>query len=101
MSSFPEWYHTTHATPCRSGPERPDDALCQDHGLMIAPADETVWPNLMHTKRCLAAAMICAIENERDYDLTRDLDFRIAMQDNHALTLADSYLLDGTKTCEC
>ena len=99
--SFPEYYHTTHATPCRKGPERPDDALCAEHGLLVLPADEATYANLMHTRRCLAAAAICALENMRDDEYMSDFDFRIAVQDNQTLTLADGYLADGTFTCKC
>lgn len=43
----------------------------------------------MHSKQCLAHRVIGAIQDlVNDPDET-DFDFRIAMQDNYALTLAD------------
>lgn len=58
-------------------------------------------PEQGHTKRCLAAAMICAIENARDTEDLGDIEFRILMQENIALTWADDYLATGTATCTC
>jgi hypothetical protein len=57
-------------------------------------------PEQGHTKRCLAAAMICAVENARDDGIT-DLEFRLWAQENRALTWADLYLDEGTATCTC
>lgn len=54
-----------------------------------------------HTPRCLANAMISAIENMRDLEGQTQCDFRIMAQDNTPLTWADSYLADGTQTCIC
>jgi hypothetical protein len=55
----------------------------------------------MHTKRCLAAAIIAAVENLRDDAEETDFEFRIAMQDNYHLTLADDYLNTGLMPCTC
>lgn len=54
-----------------------------------------------HTKECLAASVIAAIQNLRDMEGVTDFDFRIMMQDNKMLTEADGYLSDGTMTCTC
>jgi len=54
----------------------------------------------MHTKSCLASAIICAVENARDA-ADSDFDFRILMQEGAALSWADGYLSDGTATCSC
>lgn len=60
-----------------------------------------------HTTRCLAAAMIAAIENQRDAVLedgggsTADFHFRCWVQDNGPLDWADLYLREGTMTCTC
>ena len=80
----------------------------------------TRTPEQGHTARCLAAAMIAAVENWRDY-VTQEaapplfgrrhgaladpedtvVPFRLWAQDNGALTEAESYLADGTMTCTC
>lgn len=65
-----------------------------------------------HVAKCLAHAMICAIENMRDSiidDVSRQgygsemtvHDFRVWAQDNGALEWAEQYLDDGTATCIC
>ena len=54
----------------------------------------------LHTKDCLAGAMISAIENMRD-GAGSDFDFRIMAQDNLALVWADDYLASGTSVCRC
>jgi hypothetical protein len=53
----------------------------------------------LHQKRCLAAAVIAAIENLRDASPS-DHGFVIDMQDN-PLHIGAGYLLDGTMTCTC
>lgn len=66
-------------------------------------------PEQGHTPKCLAHAMICAIENARDsaYEDARgnadmaQFTFRVLMQENVGLVWADSYLSDGTVTCLC
>lgn len=55
----------------------------------------------LHSKRCLAQAIISAVENARDEQGQTDHGFRILMQDNRALQWADEYLNDGTQTCTC
>lgn len=62
----------------------PDFAKAQNAGTRTAEQG--------HTKRCLANAMISAIQNLRDDEEESDFDFRIAMQDNYSLVLADDYL---------
>ena len=56
---------------------------------------------MFHTKKCLAHAIICAVENLRDASGMTDLDFRLYMQDGEALGQADMYLETGTTTCIC
>lgn len=63
--------------------------------------DKVRPPEWLHEKRCLAAALIAAIENLRDNEAFTDLGFRLQMQDNHGLTEADDYLNSGTVTCIC
>lgn len=58
-------------------------------------------PEQGHTKRCLASAIICAVENIRDQEGLTDTEFRIAAQDNDFLREADGYLADGIATCLC
>ena len=53
-----------------------------------------------HTKACLAAAVICAVENLRD-DSESDITFRLDLQNNMPLVWADIYLEEGTATCIC
>ena len=55
----------------------------------------------MHSKRCLAASIITAVENIRDREDGDDHSFRIAVQNNEMLNEADSYLTDGTMPCSC
>lgn len=55
----------------------------------------------MHQKKCLAAAIIAAVENMRDNEEASDFDFRIVAQDNTFLTMADEYLDEGMMTCQC
>ncbi len=55
----------------------------------------------MHDKRCLANAIICAVENYRDTEGLTDLDFRISAQNNTFLAEADGYLADGLADCRC
>ena len=54
-----------------------------------------------HTKKCLASAMISAVQNLRDDEGETDFDFRIAAQDNYFLTLADDYLETRIQSCIC
>ena len=54
----------------------------------------------LHTRRCLAHAMVCAVENMRDA-AGSDHDFRIMAQEGAALAWADEYLTSGTATCLC
>jgi hypothetical protein len=54
----------------------------------------------MHDKRCLAAAIIAAVENMRDAEGS-DVDFRIAVQNNYMLQEADAYLHDHVADCIC
>lgn len=54
-----------------------------------------------HSKKCLANAIICAVQNVRDSEGETDFDFRIAAQDNYFLEIADEYLEGGIATCYC
>lgn len=66
-------------------------------------------PEQGHSVRCLAQAMISAIENARDArselfggdEYTQEVEFRLWAQDNIALQWADEYLKDGTADCLC
>ena len=100
IETFPQYWHPTHGTPCWAGPTGPGDALCE-HKLMVSPSDATTFENLMHTRRCLAGALIAAVENLRDTQGLRDFDFRIAVQNNEPLEMADEYLKTGLFTCIC
>lgn len=58
-------------------------------------------PEWLHDKRCLANAIINAVENLRDTEGFSDLNFRLSVQTNEALEMADEYLRDGMVTCIC
>jgi hypothetical protein len=58
-------------------------------------------PEQGHEKECLAKAIICAVENVRDYEDETAHDFRLSAQDNYFLTLADEYLREGITECIC
>lgn len=78
---------------------------------MIFNDDHTRTLEEGHSARCLAAAMIAAIENMRDRvaeDAKADAGddrtvtpFRLLAQDNAPLTWADEYLVSNTTTCIC
>lgn len=60
----------------------------------------------LHSRYCLAAAMIAAIENLRDQEAdvpesTLDHSFRLDVQDGTPLVWADEYLASGTVDCRC
>jgi hypothetical protein len=55
----------------------------------------------LHSRRCLAEAIISAVQNLRDEAGQDDHGFRIEMQGNGALPLADLYLNTGLQTCTC
>lgn len=55
----------------------------------------------LHSKRCLASAIISAVENIRDMENFSDHEFRLAAQDNDFLASADQYLQEGIATCTC
>jgi hypothetical protein len=55
----------------------------------------------MHTKKCLAAAIISAVENARDDEGRDSHEFRVMMQNGIALQWADEYLSEGLQTCTC
>lgn len=61
----------------------------------------TRTPEQGHTRRCLAAAMIAAVENLRDADDRTDVEFRIGLQDGTPLRWADLYLTEGMTECLC
>lgn len=54
----------------------------------------------LHSKECLASAIISAVQNFRD-DLSTAHDFRLNAQGNDFLHAADEYLTSGTQTCIC
>lgn len=55
----------------------------------------------LHSARCLAHAMICAIENLRDEEGSGAHDFRLQAQAGIPLAWADEYLASGTADCLC
>lgn len=55
----------------------------------------------LHSKKCLATAILCAVENWRDAEGMTDHEFRLMAQDNDFLHTADEYLNTGTCTCTC
>lgn len=67
--------------------------------MMNTPVRPAEW---LHERRCLARALICAVENLRDdYSRGSDLGFRVDLQDNYPLVVADEYLRDGLLDCTC
>jgi hypothetical protein len=54
-----------------------------------------------HTHRCLAAAMIAAVENARDAEDMYQGEFRSLLASGEVLGWAEGYLADGTMTCTC
>ena len=56
---------------------------------------------MVHSKRCMAAAIIAAVENIRDEEGTDEVDFRIAMLHGRAIEAADDYLATGLTECRC
>ena len=64
----------------------------------------TMPAEYLHSSRCLAHALICAVENLRDsHSATAAgaLAFRLALQDGTPLAWADEYLASGTADCLC
>jgi len=57
----------------------------------------------LHEKRCLAEAMISAIQNARDTEdeFFTAHDFRTWAQENAVLQQADEYLNTGLQDCRC
>lgn len=55
----------------------------------------------MHTKRCLAQAIISATENWRDAEGINDHDFAVAAQDNQFVLEGHEYLAEGYCDCTC
>ena len=55
----------------------------------------------LHSRKCLAQALISAVENFRDEQGMTDFDFRILAQENRFLVAADDYLATGLQTCTC
>ena len=55
----------------------------------------------MHNKRCLAKAVISAIENKRDLEGVTSQEFRGWVQNGSSLIWAEWYLDEGTVTCTC
>jgi len=52
-----------------------------------------------HSRKCLAASTIAAIENFRDAEWSDD-DFLYHMR-TEILTTGEGYLADGTMSCQC
>lgn len=55
----------------------------------------------LHERKCLAYAIICSVENNRDAEGTSDHDFRIDAQNNLFLAEADEFLRTGALECQC
>src|ERR1041384_2371290 len=53
-----------------------------------------------HSKRCLAKAMICAVENFRDAEAITLTEF-VEFAQRDVLTTAQGYLADGLLDCSC
>lgn len=53
-----------------------------------------------HDKRCLAHALICAIENLRDSNLLA-IEFAMRVAEGTPSRMAEDYLDSGTVTCRC
>jgi hypothetical protein len=79
--------------------ERELDLIDATPTYIVSRATQTYRENKLHDKRCLAAALISAIENMRD--AMPDQDFRLAVQDGRVLVEADDYLLSELQTCSC
>lgn len=56
-------------------------------------------PEQGHTKKCLARALICIVENSRDEDGQTDIGFHLDMQ--RSLIPAAFDLYDGLLDCIC
>lgn len=39
-----DYWHTSYSEPCARGPATASDALCLEHGLLVAPAGTNGWP---------------------------------------------------------
>lgn len=63
--------------------------------VIIRPAEH------LHSRACLATAIISAVENARDAEHFTEHEFRLHAQDNGFLSDADEYLTSGTATCTC
>jgi hypothetical protein len=55
----------------------------------------------LHERKCLAYAIICSVENNRDVEGISDHDFRLCAQDNLFLAEADEFLRTGALECQC
>lgn len=55
----------------------------------------------LHSVKCLASAIIAAVENYRDTEHMTDIEFRLHAQDGTFLRAADEYLAEGLMNCRC
>jgi len=61
----------------------------------------TRTPEQGHTKRCLAETVQAAVGWLCSDPETTDVEFRVAMQDNYALAIADEWLRERDAMCIC
>lgn len=80
--------------------ERELDLIETTPTYIVEQAARAYELNKTHDKRCLAAALISAIENMRDA-AESSYDFRLDVQSNTMLSEADEYLIGGLQTCSC
>jgi hypothetical protein len=84
------------AVPIR-GSVRPE--LSEESDMFITDAPKP--PEWLHSKKCLAEAMISAVQNARDAEDFSALEFTLWAQDGGALADAHEYLNSGLQTCIC
>lgn len=56
---------------------------------------------ITHNRYCVAAAVICAVENIRDEEAMTDDRFELEMQNGTLLDIAVGYISDGLTACRC
>jgi hypothetical protein len=54
----------------------------------------------LHSKQCMAQALISAVQNLRDSDISHR-EFQFALQDNELMYTARGYLDEGLQDCRC
>ena len=78
---------------------------CQAAGAGQTKGQKIMDKTAIHTTKCQAAALICAVENMRDWVLSEPglnaADFAEMTTGTLLKEWADGYLADGTMTCTC